>query len=192
MKFEAIARETVLLDPGNDMAPKNIPNEIRKDPLTGKTARICHFRELEWKKPDLEELVAGTESWCPFCPDKVLKVTPCFAADILPEGRMTLDDKVLFYRELPPQDNGEKRRKGHYAEPAHLEEGKYHEFPEPGKIRARVPHYEAGHAGRARRGKKAVDEGQPFAARSRHRQAQKRCPYYYSAEETRYNYLWRI
>ncbi|MCP4624106.1 MAG: hypothetical protein GY850_11305 [bacterium] len=96
MQFEAIVRETVLLDPSHDMAPKNIPNEIRKDPLTGKTARICHFRELEWIKPDLNKLVAGTESWCPFCPDKVLKVTPCFPADILPEGRMTLDDKVLF------------------------------------------------------------------------------------------------
>ena len=96
MKFEAIARETVLLDPGNNMAPKSIPNEIRKDPLTGKTARICHFRELEWKKPDLEKLVDGTESWCPFCPDKVLTVTPCFPPDILPAGRMTLDDKVLF------------------------------------------------------------------------------------------------
>jgi len=96
MKFEAIARETVLLEPGNEMAPKNIPNEIRKDPLTGKTARICHFRDLKWDKPDLNKLVTGTESWCPFCPDKVLKVTPCFPADILPEGRMTLDDKVLF------------------------------------------------------------------------------------------------
>ncbi|MCP4626696.1 MAG: hypothetical protein GY850_24790, partial [bacterium] len=96
MQFEAIVRETVLLDPSHDMAPKNIPNEIRKDPLTGKTARICHFRELKWKKPDLKELVAGTESWCPFCPDKVLRVTPCFPADILPEGRMTLDDQLLF------------------------------------------------------------------------------------------------
>jgi galactose-1-phosphate uridylyltransferase len=96
MKFEAVARETVLLDPDNNLTPKHIPNEIRKDPLTGKTSRICHFRELSWKKPDLEQLVAGTESWCPFCPDKVLKVTPCFPGDILPEGRMMLGNKVLF------------------------------------------------------------------------------------------------
>ena len=96
MKFEAIARETVLLDPNNNLARKHIPNEIRKDPLTGRTSRICHFRELIWKKPDLDKLIAGTESWCPFCPDKVLKVTPCFPKEILSEGRMTLDDKVLF------------------------------------------------------------------------------------------------
>jgi len=96
MKFEAIAREAVLLDPSDNLARKTIPNEIRRDPLTGKTSRICHFRELEWKKPDLDKLVAGTESWCPFCPDKVFKVTPCFPAEIIPDGRMTLDDKVLF------------------------------------------------------------------------------------------------
>jgi UDPglucose--hexose-1-phosphate uridylyltransferase len=96
MKFETIPRETVLLDPNNDMAPKHIPNEIRIDPLTGKTSRICHFRELNWKKPDLEKLIAGTETWCPFCPQKVLAVTPCFPPEIVPEGRMTLGDKVLF------------------------------------------------------------------------------------------------
>ena len=92
MKFEAIPRETVLLDPNDNMARKNIPNEIRKDPLTGKTSRICHFRELRWEKPDIEKLIAGTENWCPFCPEKVLKVTPCFAPEIVPEGRMTLDE----------------------------------------------------------------------------------------------------
>jgi UDPglucose--hexose-1-phosphate uridylyltransferase len=96
MKFEAIPRETVLLDPNNDLAPKQIPNEIRKDPLTGRTSRICHFRELKWKKPDLDKLIAGTETWCPFCPEKVLTATPCFPPEIVAEGRMTLDDKVLF------------------------------------------------------------------------------------------------
>jgi len=96
MKFEVIQREAVLLDPANGMALKKIPNEVRKDPLTGKTARICHFRELKWKKPDFNKLLAGTESWCPFCPDRVFKVTPCFPPEILPAGRMTMADKVLF------------------------------------------------------------------------------------------------
>lgn len=96
MKFESIPREAVLLDPNNNLTPKHIPNEIRKDPLTGRTSRICHFRALVWKKPDLNQLVAGTETWCPFCPEKVLTVTPCFPPEIVPEGRMTLDDKVLF------------------------------------------------------------------------------------------------
>jgi len=96
MQFEAIEREAVLLDPDNNLARKHIPNQIRRDPLTGRTARICHFRQLKWKKPDLEKLVAGTESWCPFCPEKVLTVTPCFPQEIVPAGRLTLDDMVLF------------------------------------------------------------------------------------------------
>ena len=96
MKFETIERETVILDPGNNMQRKTIPSEIRKDPLTGRTSRISHFMPLKWEKPDFDKLVAGTVKFCPFCPDKILKVTPCFPEDIVPEGRMVLDDKVLF------------------------------------------------------------------------------------------------
>ena len=96
MKFEAIERETVILDPNNNMERKSIPSEIRKDPLTGRTSRICHFMPLKWEKPDFDQLIAGTEKICPFCPDKVMKVTPCFPEDIVPEGRLALDDKILF------------------------------------------------------------------------------------------------
>jgi UDPglucose--hexose-1-phosphate uridylyltransferase len=51
---------------------------------------------LHWEKPDFETLVAGTESWCPFCAERVLQVTPCFPPDLIPEGRLQQDDKVLF------------------------------------------------------------------------------------------------
>lgn len=96
MKFEAIQRQTVILDPNNNMESKSIPSEIRKDPLTGRTSRICHFMELKWQKPDFDQLVAGTDQWCPFCEDKIFKVTPCFPEKIVPEGRMQSEDKVLF------------------------------------------------------------------------------------------------
>ncbi|UCF89729.1 MAG: hypothetical protein JSW39_15610, partial [Desulfobacterales bacterium] len=78
MKFEAIQRPAVILDPRNNMASKTIPVEIRKDPLTGRTSRICHFMKLKWKKPDFDKLIAGTDRMCPFCPDKVREVTPRF------------------------------------------------------------------------------------------------------------------
>ncbi|MBI5444257.1 MAG: hypothetical protein HY900_23980, partial [Deltaproteobacteria bacterium] len=58
---------------------------------------------LQWQKPDFEKLVAGTESWCPFCPDKVLQVTPSFPPELLPEGRLQKDDLVLFPN-LAPYD----------------------------------------------------------------------------------------
>jgi len=96
MKFESIKKETVILNPNMDMAEQRIPSEIRLDPLTGRTARICHFMKLHWEKPDFEALVAGTEAWCPFCGDKVLTVTPCFPKDLIPEGRLKKDDMVIF------------------------------------------------------------------------------------------------
>jgi galactose-1-phosphate uridylyltransferase len=96
MKFESIKKETVLLNPQAEMAEKRIPSEIRFDPLTGRSARICHFMKLKWKKPDFEALITGTESWCPFCADKVLQVTPSFPPDLIPEGRLQKKDLVIF------------------------------------------------------------------------------------------------
>jgi len=96
MKFEAHRKETIVLNPMKDMARRSIPSEIRKDPLTGRTARICHFMKLRWEKPDFGAMVSGTEQTCPFCPEKVMQITPCFPEEILPQGRLTAGDMVLF------------------------------------------------------------------------------------------------
>lgn len=96
MQFESIKKETFMLNPQKEMARRNIPSEIRVDPLTGRTARICHFMELKWEKPDFDALVSGTETWCPFCEEKVLTVTPCFPAELIPEGRLQKADMVIF------------------------------------------------------------------------------------------------
>ncbi|MBW1777024.1 MAG: hypothetical protein JRI83_01430 [Deltaproteobacteria bacterium] len=103
MKFEADRKEAVLLNPAKGMTEKRIPVEIRKDPLTGRTSRICHFMALAWEKPDLAAIAANTVEKCPFCPKSVLTVTPCFPENLIPEGRMTLDDLVLFPN-LAPYD----------------------------------------------------------------------------------------
>lgn len=96
MKFEAVRKEALILNPAKEMEPRAIPIEVRRDPLTGRTARICHFRLLRWEKPDIGKIVAGTEAFCPFCADKVMSATPCFPPDILPEGRLVSGDRVLF------------------------------------------------------------------------------------------------
>ncbi|MBW1698543.1 MAG: hypothetical protein JRH18_17850 [Deltaproteobacteria bacterium] len=96
MQFGVEQKETVILDPRHNMRRKVIASEIRTDPLTGRTARICHFMALQWQKPDFERLIAGTEKRCPFCPEHVLRVTPCFPEDLVPEGRMISGDMVLF------------------------------------------------------------------------------------------------
>jgi galactose-1-phosphate uridylyltransferase len=104
MKFESWKKETVILNPLKNMERRVIPSEIRKDPLTGRTARICHFMKLEWERPDFEKMTAGTAERCPFCPDRVMKITPLFPEEILPEGRLIRDDMVLFPN-LAPYDS---------------------------------------------------------------------------------------
>jgi UDPglucose--hexose-1-phosphate uridylyltransferase len=96
MKFEAIKKETVILNPQKEMTERRIPSEIRIDPLTGRSARICHFMKLQWEKPDFDALVAGTDAWCPFCKERVLEVTPCFHKDLIGDGRMQKADMVIF------------------------------------------------------------------------------------------------
>ncbi len=96
MEFRADLKETVILDPGQDMTQNAIPSEIRYDPLTGRSARICHFMELRWPLPDFEKMVAGTRQSCPFCPDKVMEVTPRFPEELIPQGRIVQEDRVIF------------------------------------------------------------------------------------------------
>ncbi len=95
MEFQAIKKETRILSPA-DSTNKSIPSEIRLDPLTGRSARICHFMELKWEKPDFEAMIKGTEKTCPFCSGRVLEITPRFPEEIIPEGRLTKNDMVLF------------------------------------------------------------------------------------------------
>lgn len=103
LSFRADKKETIVLDPRNAGARKAIPSEVRHDPLTGRTARICHFMELKWQKPDFDKLVEGTASWCPFCPDKIMQVTPSFPPELVAEGRLASGDMLLFPN-LAPYD----------------------------------------------------------------------------------------
>ena len=103
MEFTAVSKETVMCNPLKDMEVRRVPSEIRNDPLTGRTARICHFMKLHWEKPDFDKLVAGTETHCPFCPERVMKITPHFDPALFPEGRLCEGDMVLFPN-LAPYD----------------------------------------------------------------------------------------
>jgi galactose-1-phosphate uridylyltransferase len=105
MEFRAIQKETVILNPLKEMERRSIPSEIRFDPLTGRSARICHFMKLQWEKPDFEQMVAGTEKNCPFCPERVMEVTPCFPDEIVPGGRMVASDGMVLFPNLAPYDS---------------------------------------------------------------------------------------
>jgi galactose-1-phosphate uridylyltransferase len=104
MQFDAVHKETQILDPRQNMTLTNIPSEIRFDPLTRRTSRICHFMKLLFKKPDFDKLIAGTEERCPFCGDRVLTLTPAFPESLISGGRMVSGDMVLFPN-LAPYDS---------------------------------------------------------------------------------------
>ena len=96
MQFRIVKKETLMRNPLRDNERRSISSEIRQDPLTRRTSRICHFMKLKWEKPDFDKIVTGTQEFCPFCPEKIMKITPLFPEEILPEGRLTRDDMVLF------------------------------------------------------------------------------------------------
>ena len=91
-------------DPRNNFALSTVNSEIRYDPLTSDSGRICHFVFNTLPPTDLSELVAHSAIHCPFCPDKVLTVTPRFTEDLIPEGRLQHGPAVLFPNLFPYDD----------------------------------------------------------------------------------------
>ena len=113
MDFKAYQKQTIIRNPNEKVAEKSIPSEIRIDPLTGRSSRICHFMKLQWDKPDFEQMIAGTEKHCPFCKEAVLKVTPCFPEALIPGGRLVSGEMVLFPNIAPYDSLGAVATLGH-------------------------------------------------------------------------------
>jgi len=73
------------------------PIEVRVDPLTGYTSRIVPNRGLMPTSDfDLEAFARENQPRCPFCPERIEKLTPRLPPAIHPSGRITHDEAVLF------------------------------------------------------------------------------------------------
>lgn len=92
------------LDPRVGFDEVAVESEVRVDPLTGETGRICHFAFSSAPPSDLGDIVAKSEANCPFCGNRVHSVTPRFTEADLPEGRLTHGDAVLFPNLFPYDD----------------------------------------------------------------------------------------
>lgn len=104
VKFRRMQKQSRFLDPRQDFAEARIENEIRFDPLTGRTGRIAHFALPPLTPPDLEEMARiSLERGCPFCPDWLEKITPRFPADLIPEGRLHRGEATVIPN-LSPYD----------------------------------------------------------------------------------------
>jgi galactose-1-phosphate uridylyltransferase len=91
-------------DPRRQFALSTIESEVRYDPLTGNSGRLCHFVFQTPPPTDLQALITASAAQCPFCPDKVLNVTPRFPEDLVPEGRIRQGQAVLFPNLFPYDD----------------------------------------------------------------------------------------
>lgn len=102
--FRAERKSARLHDPRRNFELAEVGSEIRFDPLTGATGRICHFSLGKLPAPDLSGMLAKSAATCPFCPGKVESVTPRFPEDFVPGGRMKRGGAVLFPNLFPYDD----------------------------------------------------------------------------------------
>ncbi len=73
------------------------PIDVRVDPLTGHTSRILPNRGLMPPNEfDLEAYARENQPRCPFCPDRIERLTPRLPPAIEPEGRIVRGEAVLF------------------------------------------------------------------------------------------------
>jgi len=104
LEFRATRKRARIHDPRREFALTEIESEVRYDPLTGDSARICHFAFPRRELPDLSDLAERTRKGCPFCPDSVERVTPRYPADLLPEGRLRRGEALLVPNLFPYDD----------------------------------------------------------------------------------------
>ena len=104
VEFRATRKVARIHDPRRDFALTEIESEVRYDPLTGESSRICHFNFPKRERPDLGPLAEATAKGCPFCPESVERVTPRYPEDLLPGGRMRRGEAVLAPNLFPYDD----------------------------------------------------------------------------------------
>lgn len=102
IRFETQMQKTTFLDPNRDYQEGFEHTQIRTDPLTGRTSRIINMPMRVPPRPDLTPLVdASLRMGCPFCPEAVAKSTPKFPAELVPEGRISVGQALVFPNIFP-------------------------------------------------------------------------------------------
>jgi len=102
--FRVEKKRARLHDPRRGFAAVEVESEVRYDPLTGNSARICHFAHSGTRPPDLAAIAAATREGCPFCPERIEAVTPRFPDDLVAGGRLRRGGAVVFPNLFPYDD----------------------------------------------------------------------------------------
>jgi len=104
IRFRIEKKVARLHDPRREFALSEIESEVRYDPLTCDTARICHFAFPKREVPQLSELIESTAKSCPFCLPALERVTPRFPDALVAGGRMRRGEAVLVPNLFPYDD----------------------------------------------------------------------------------------
>jgi UDPglucose--hexose-1-phosphate uridylyltransferase len=95
MDLERHVLVSTMLDPAGTEVTTKV--EVRTDPLTGHTSRILPDRGLMPPNDlDLEAFARENQPKCPFCSDRLERLTPRLSPEISAEGRITRGEAVLF------------------------------------------------------------------------------------------------
>jgi galactose-1-phosphate uridylyltransferase len=104
IEFRSDKRWGEFHDPRDGFKLNRAESEVRYDPLTGDSGRICHFSFDRMPPLELDAAIEATAANCPFCPDKVHEITPKFPAELIPEGRLRRGEAVIFPNLFPYDD----------------------------------------------------------------------------------------
>ena len=73
-----------------------LATELRRDPLTGRSGRLAHFQGFRIHPADISDAVAASRDQCPFCPERIMQVTPLLPSSLAPQGRILKGEAVVF------------------------------------------------------------------------------------------------
>jgi galactose-1-phosphate uridylyltransferase len=91
-----------ILNPADNFKEAVLAVETRWDPLIRRTVRVLDLPIQKFPPWDLKDvLVRGGSEVCPFCPQALEKVTPQFAEDFIPGGRLRSGDVCIFPNRIP-------------------------------------------------------------------------------------------
>jgi UDPglucose--hexose-1-phosphate uridylyltransferase len=102
LAFERETFEAELLDPRRSFERTTARVEVRRDPLTGHSARILPAGSFPPPvQQDLERLGVEARDACPFCGGRIDEQTPRLPEGMWPEGRIRNGEAVLFPNLVP-------------------------------------------------------------------------------------------
>jgi galactose-1-phosphate uridylyltransferase len=102
LEFRKEVRFAELLSPLTNYGLDKQPVEHRFDPLTCRetvitTGRFQYVKKnFEMDEAAVSDVVEKTKATCPFCPVKLEDSTPKFPSNIVPEGKISVGEAVLF------------------------------------------------------------------------------------------------